>query len=317
MKMRKLLYTLLFSLLCVSTIKAESYWVGDTEFSINLGAGFREDSLTWNIAGPNHKPKVLSKLSWRDLQIWQGIGEFKMISGNHIYVRFRGDYGKIHRGKNRDSDFKWNKHPIEYSRSDNDAGKGEVWDLSAGIGYQFLYCCDQLKISPLVGYNRSEQHLRMFNGFQTIDLIHGDTGPIKRLHSNYRGKWYGPWAGIDLEYLLDCQVKLFATFEFHIDHYHGTGHWNLRHDFLHDFRHLGYALGTYSMIGINYEACQGLEIGLLANYQERDLRNGVDIVRIQHYIQHWLKLSTNKVKSHLNEVCWNSWSINGYLSYTF
>lgn len=228
----------------------------DNDFFMEVDAGYRQDSLNWNIAGPDGVPNVLSELKWSDLGVYQVGGKLIVETVLNLYLRAEADYGKIFQGKNRDSDYAENDRTLEFSRSINKSKKGEVFDLSAGVGYT-LTCGrkNALSLSPLVGYSRHEQHLRMYDGDQVIDLIDpADVGPFPGLHSNYRARWKGPWVGMDMTYQVSCHFTLSGTAEYHWARYHGTGHWNLRTDFLKDFQQHANAKGqVYSVSG--YYAC--------------------------------------------------------------
>lgn len=283
------------------------------DVTIDIGAGARQDSLNFNIADPTGSPDVLSELEWKDLHLWLIEADFKLITCRQIYLRLRADYGMIYDGKNRDSDYAGDDRTLIFSEVYCNASKGEAFDLSAGIGYQFLFWCDQIGLTPLVGYSHSEQHLRMYDGFQKINAFDPlAVGPFPGLHSNYRAKWSGPWLGFDLDYSFCDYWKLYGGFEYHWAFYRGTGHWNLRTDFIDDFKHRGhFAHGTESFLGLNYDFWGNLAFGVKVRYQTMRLHKGMHRVKVA------VDGGPVTFGTRLNEVNWHAFSVLGLLSYQF
>lgn len=317
--MRKLIIKLAACFLSFAAINVNAfeYNAFENDITFGIGTGYRQDSLNWSIAGPNNVPNVLSELKWKDLRIWQIEGYAKFVSCNHIYLRGKADYGRIFHGKNRDSDYEGNHRTFEFSRADCKAGKGEVFDFSGGAGYQLTYCFDTIKVAPLIGYSYHEQHLRMYEGFQSVDLIEPIfIGPFEGLHSNYRAKWYGPWVGVDLDYEFSCNWTLFGSLEYHLAQFRGTGHWNLRDDFLDDFKQTAnWAHGGLISAGVCYDYCNW-DFGILASYQSWKTRRGK-----QHFT---IDASDSPgsseplpvvVGTRLNGVHWHSFTAVAFASY--
>lgn len=246
--------------------------VCDNEFE--LGYTYRRDSLNWSI-GLDEGPNVLSDLSWRDLYINQLTTYGYVATDEHLYLRWVADYGRIFHGTNQDSDYFDDDRENEFSRSINKANKGEVFDLSAAIGREFYFFCNQLRIVPLVGYAWNEQHLRMFDGEQVLFTPNpAAVGPIENLHSSYKARWYGPWLGIDLFYLINNCLTAFGTIELHSVSYRGIGHWNLREDFVDNFHHKAHGQGVTSAVGLKYQYNSQWNISLTAQYQTQRTHKG-------------------------------------------
>lgn len=293
----------------------------DTSFLFELGTGYRQDSLNWNFAGPGRFPTVLSELKWKNLHIWQILGEMRVTTCHEIYLKATADYGRIFQGKNRDSDFEKNSRKGEFSRSDNDAGKGEVFDFSGGIGYQFNFFCRSLKFSPLVGYSHHEQHLKMFSGFQTIDLRDPsfENKYFSGLHSSYHAKWTGPWIGFDLQYLLNDCFDFYGGFEYHWAHYRGKGHWNLRTDFADDIKHTArHVHGFNTFLEAFYSFYGNWKVGLKGNYEYWKANHGKH--RVAVFGESPSSNSSSSIfiyEARLNKVNWRSFSINATLCCLF
>lgn len=278
------------------------------DFSYSLGYTYREDQLNWNFAGPNDIPNVLSELEWNDLRINQVTFAASATTCNHFYFRGYADYGRIFHGKNRDSDYAKSDRQDEFSRTLAEAGRGEVFDLSAGIGYQWSWCCDRFRLSPLVGLSWQEQHLRMYHGVQVIPVKE----KIDNLHSSYKTRWWGPWLGTDCIAQVSCNLTFFASFEYHWAPYQGKGHWNLREDFFNEFKHSSNGRGWVSQGGVNYHVCGNWSLTLLASYQDWSAKNGTHTIRAMNE-----EFEVVKFKARLNDVNWHSFQTSLLLTYSY
>ncbi|MEM1281981.1 MAG: hypothetical protein AAGG81_00350 [Chlamydiota bacterium] len=278
------------------------------DFSYSLGYTYREDQLNWNIAGANDVPNILSELKWDDLRINQVTFAATLTTCSHLYFRGYADYGRIFHGKNRDSDYIASDRQEEFSRALAEAGRGEVFDLSAGIGYQWSWKCDKWRLAPLVGLSWQEQHLRMFDGRQVIPIVE----PINDLHSSYKTRWWGPWIGVDLTGQIYSKLSLFASFEYHWVPYQAKGHWNLRDDFFNEFKHSANGRGWLAQGGLNYNICGNWSMTFLTSYQDWYANNGTHTIRVLNG-----DLEAVKVKTRLNEVNWRSFQVSFLVTYCY
>lgn len=292
------------SLMCFCPLNALQ-WEKE-EFA--LGYTYRSDSLNWNIADVDDMPNVLSELSWKDLRINQISAYARGVTTKQYYGRLNGDYGRIFHGRNRDSDYAGNDRTDEFSRSISNAGRGEVFDLSAALGYQFQFFCGRFRFAPLVGVSWEEQHLRLFDGVELIPEIE----PIKNLHSSYKARWYGPWMGFDLDCALTNQLAFYGMFESHWTVYRGIGHWNLREDLLTDFKHRSHGIGLKVQGGLIYALKRNWEIVLLAGYETWKAQKGSHRVTMNDFFG-----DAEEVVTRLNGVHWHSFRFSALLGYTF
>lgn len=247
---------------------------------LDIGAGFRQDRLVWELAGPDDVPPVMSKLTWKRIRIFEMHADFKKINSQNIYFRGNATYGWVFNGHNQDSDFDidGNGSIVEFSRSNNKAGNGEVFDLTAGAGY-FLRCFHpKFRLVPIGGYSMHEQHFVMFDGFQTIALDDpsAEGHHFRHLHSSYKTRWWGPWAGLDAYWHWTESITMSGTFEYHWVKYSAHGHWNLRDDILGDFHHFGDGRGCTATLGLDYNFCSGWYLGGLFKFNYLHLKNGKD-----------------------------------------
>lgn len=283
-----------------------------SEISLNLGSGYRQDILNWNISGGKNGPNVLSELKWKDLKIWETYGELKISIPFCIYLRSYADYGKICAGKNQDIDYLSNNRRNIFSLSHSKANKGEVFDFSCGLGWQHSFFCGKIKIAPLLGFSKHVQHLRIIHGSLVIDSLDpSNQGPLPNLHSNYRTQWRGPWAGIDFSITPFQKWELFGSYEYHWSFFKASGHWNLRHDFFKNFKHSGHGQGSLFKMGLNYSLFCWCHLGILFKYQTMRITHGTDTI---FFMNDGIR---DKAKTCVNQVNWHSFSVLSFVGCKF
>lgn len=284
-------------MLLLSFLSAIPYLVRDAsaeiDASLQIAPGIRQDNLDWNIKAADGSPDVLSELTWTDLTIIQIKAAGKLIVSDKFYMRGSVDYGEIIHGDNQDSDYSGDDRTGEYSRSNNSTDDGNVFDVSAGLGYQFRI--NRFTIAPLLGYSYHEQNLVITDGYQTIPR----TGHFPGLDSTYDAQWKGPWTGLDFSFKIIEKLIVSGVVEYHWADYKGVGDWNLRDDFEHprSFEHTSAGSGILVSAAINYAFSKRIGISLIANYQDWYADNGTN----RTFFANGTKSTTD-----LNEVNWDS-----------
>lgn len=220
-----------------------------------LAGDYRSDKFDWSIAGDTsgQNPNILSELTWDNLKIFQLRLANETVIHQVFYARGLVSYGWIYDGDNQDSDYLGDNRTLEFSRSNNNAGDGDTWDWSVGIGPRLTFGLDYLEIMPLLGYAYYEQHLTITDGYQTIPPL----GPFEGVDITYDTRWRGPWVGLDLKLRagrplgIFRDVGFFTTFEYHWADYYAQADWNLRADFAHpkSFEHEADGHGYIFTIG--------------------------------------------------------------------
>lgn len=141
--------------------------------SLELRAGYRTDSLNFRIGSPTEVPDTLSKVHFDSLRIWQFGGTLRSSFCDCFYFRGDVNVGKIYSGKSRVTNYDCfcrggRNRSHEFKRR---TGRGDVWDVSAALGYQICACDNQLRFVPLIGYAVAEQRVRRFGP------VHGFAAP--------------------------------------------------------------------------------------------------------------------------------------------
>ncbi|MEN8135855.1 MAG: TonB-dependent receptor [Thermodesulfobacteriota bacterium] len=294
---------------------------------LELNVGSRVDQLDWSIAGniDGDNPNILSELTWEDLEITEIISKGRIIMINNR-VPFGGtlrgsfSYGEIESGANQDSDFGLDNRTNEWSRSNNRADEGEVWDLTLGGGLVFKTPNRKLIISPLIGGSYHAQNLTIHDGEQTLSLDNPfsadpaddppPVGPIAGLASTYEAEWRSGWVGVDLEFQPIPAFELHGSVELHAAEFEAVADWNLRSDFKHpkSFTHESTeAAGVVAGFGTKFGA-RNLLVNLDLHYQKWRAEDGID----KTYFSDGSIGATR-----VNEVNWESFSVAAGLTVRF
>ncbi len=301
------------------------------EIEAGLFTGYRQDGLNWSIAGPNNTPNVLSELTWRDLHIYELGGSAKLHFCNCTVIKAEGDFGWIQSGDVQDSDYAGFCRTNEFSRAIGDSNGDCVYDGSMGMGFPYPIDTCQVSITPMIGVAVHGQNLRFTNGVQVLDLIPpSQLGPIPGLNSTYRANWLGPWAGFDftynpnpcLNYWLNIQGE-FASY------YQGSGHWNLRDDFVDDFKHKAWGYGITFKTGFDYYfngsfcGCSLCGWAIGADFTLRSFHTNKGRHRVTLLVDQlgpddqFIGTIPTLVTTRLNGVNWHSWGVGGHIKYAF
>lgn len=293
----------------------------------DVTTGYRVDQLDWNIAGDidGHNPDVLSELKWDDVESYQVSARGKLIMANKRFplggmIKGGFSYGDITSGDNQDSDYSGDGRTREFSRSNNRADSGSVWDASLGGGVVIYNKARTLSLTPVAGFSYHEQNLTIHDGYQTMNnpantpssMAGGvpAVGPIAGLNSTYEASWRSGWLGADVCYMPVPFFDLHGTLELHSGKYEAEADWNLRSDLQHphSFRHnSSKAVGLVSSIGIR-AGRPNLFFTTDFQYQKWQAEDGED--------RTYFSDGTIGV-TRLNEVNWESSSINAGVTVRF
>jgi len=275
------------------------------EVKMIFNTGYRRDDLNWNIAGDpsGNNPNVLSELTWNDLQSYQVKFLGSLVIPNIVALRGNADYAWIFDGKNQDSDYLGDNRTLEFSRSDNDADDGRLWDASLAVGYPFRTGKTVVAtFTPLAGYSQHEQNLKATHGHQTIP----PTGSFSGLDSSYDTEWKGPWIGMEMCFRAEKlnnfaeRLETYFSYEYHWADYHAEADWNLRNDLRHpkSFEHDADGTGWIISTGLNYVINHRIALNFNFDYQNWRAKDGNDKVYL---------VDGTTAKTRLNEVNWSSY----------
>lgn len=190
--MRKIILMTVMASLSLSFSSASAFWPEARDSSVEIGVGYRNDSLSWKTRsdrggssygsgsssgsydsyglydtyGDSNGGIVghRSKLDWKNLNIWEIEARGRYVTCDSIYLRGAIDYGWITSGKNTDKDdFVFgggynSGNSFQFAKSKSHV-KGHVYDAKIAVGYEFKLCDESLAVAPVIGYSWHGQHL--------------------------------------------------------------------------------------------------------------------------------------------------------------
>lgn len=281
---------------------------------VTVDAGYRMDQIDWSIAGTRAgtAPNILSELTWDDLEIYQFRmhGSIDLVSdkAGRFNPHMRGliGYGFIQDGTVQDSDYLGDNRTLEFSRSNNAADQGNVLDLSLGFGPKISLWEGRLTLIPLVGYSYHEQNLKLLDGYQTIPA----KGAFAGLDSSYDTQWYGPWLGIEFEFIPSSRLLFRGLTEYHQVDYYAEANWNLRTAFAHpkSFEHYADGSGWINELGVDFLLNKNWSLALSGTYQIWETDPGHERLFLA---------DGSTYATRLNQVNWESASLQLGLTYRF
>lgn len=283
---------------------------------VSLSTGIRTDDLDWNIAGnaAGTNPNILSELTWKDVESAYIKGSGRLRLGKGFWLRGYLDWGYVYNGSNQDSDFAGDDRTLEWSRSENNADEGNLWDISAALESPGWRPAPWLTVAPLMGFSYHRQNLTITDGLQTVSrpAINPNAaplGPIVGLDSTYSSRWFGPWTGAEVS-VSGRRVSLKGSFEFHYAYYRAEADWNLRTALAHpvSFEHSAEGYGLVFSLGADYNFTSRLSAGITGDAQQWRATDGIDRT---HFA------AGGSSDTRFNEVNWSSLALLAGITYLF
>ncbi|MCG8325812.1 MAG: hypothetical protein MI673_09860 [Thiotrichales bacterium] len=286
------------------------------EKKYEISTGMRNARLDFTIAGLNNMPNVLSELIWEDMRIGELNLRGDVLYRNRFYLTTYLTGGYIFDGDNQDSDYFGNNRTMEFSRSNNGVDGDFLFEVGAGIGYQFDFRIPlvnrQATITPMAGGFYHYMDINWVDGFQTLATpgITPSIGPFAGLDSHYETTSYGPWLGIDVDADWYNGFTAFASFKYYWADYEGVGEWNLRTDFAQprSFEHLADGRGYRLEAGISKQYRNNLDFFLSLDMEDWTTDAGLNRTFFS---------SNVTTESRFNEANWEYWGFNAGIKYSF
>jgi hypothetical protein len=193
------------------------------------GAGYRTLDLDWktSASAPGAAPVAPFEAVWRKLGALESDLSLTVARGP-AHLRMMVGYGRVVSGGNHLSGYADDSRSVELYRSENRSDRGHLLEAAAAIGGDWSGI-DGLRLSPELGYARSQQHLRISDGDQTIPA----SGPYAGLDSAYDASWQGPFANLTGSWFVSERIIVNAHAAYHLADFDGQADWNLRSDLRH------------------------------------------------------------------------------------
>jgi hypothetical protein len=299
-----------FFLLCGISLSffGTAYSLPCIKGTVTTEKGYRQDELRWNIAAPDGDPNILSELTWTNLKSFHVSGTTELELCERFVLQASAAVSFIDKGDGQDSDYDANDRTQESLRSLHRVKGDYHTDYSVALGYRMNY---RFQITPFAGYSRHTQWLDLVDGVTVLALPPNTTGPIIGLDSSYRTRWESYYLGLDVEAPLLCLGVFTLSGRYHRCDYQGLGHWNLRTNFLEDFRHEANGDGYFLKGSLVKKILLCWSLGVSGQWTYFEATKGrdktlLDVVGVP-----------TLVESALNEVVWKSWAVTALIQREF
>jgi hypothetical protein len=248
---------------------------------VEIGQGFRNDSLKWSTSGHHKKPDVLSELDYKNLHTYLTTLKARLSNGTYL-GEIEAAYGEICSGTSRDSDY-FKSHKIgEFSRCKARVPGDYSIDALAKVG-RIFHLSSGMTFTSRLGYGTFWQKVRVKDGKQVIP--HQFRGKkLKHLNSTYKARWSAPFVECLLSIPLTNAVTadLGYTFFYPVQ-FKGEGHWNLRHRHMTLTNAASKSFGQKGTAGLRWALSDRLELGALCSLSQFQAKGGHEKARQPHF----------------------------------
>lgn len=198
---------------------------------------------------------------------------------------------------------------------------GYVCDASGAVGWKVISGGQRAWIAGFIGYSYDRQSLKMKNFKQTKDTLHQIVpAALEGVKGDYLTRWTGPFIGFDFLGMVECNVRYFGTFEWHVCDYRAEGVWKRCPSYKASIRHHARGYGAVASLGFDWAPCDSWGFGLLGNYQQWSTRRGNNHSKSQSLLypsSHLPQSFPVAQKSRLYRVKWTSYSLSFLVSYRY
>jgi hypothetical protein len=269
----------------------------DCVATFDLGGGVRQDKLQWK----SDLPGLQTREKWNNVQSGIIEGSARFLTCETYLARFDFDYGWIYNdGHQHVKRFDTEGAEKVLLSNVSSRTKGNVYDLSGALGYQFNWCCYQYALTPMAGYSYNYQRLKN-NNYR--DQLNPENAELQNLDNRYTYRWQGPWIGVGARFQPTCEWQLYAEYAYH---------WSRVKASVNEVFLLGEsgatlkarrAQGNEVTVGTSYVFCNSWSLGLKFNYK--------------HFFGKKGKISTSDTCVNLKGLKWTQYNGTVDLGYSF
>lgn len=190
--------------------------------------------------------------------------------------------------------------------------KGQAYNLSGAIGYQFNFCSSRLSLAPLVGYSYNYQRFKNNQYENELDPSAAEV----TYHDRYKYRWNGPTVGGTIACQPFCDLLLYFDYTFHWTKLRANIDEKFTPELVDDTVILvssnrpariksQSAYGNEYTVGADYVFCDGWFMGAKFNYKQFWASKA-------HY-----HIDDQEGHSPVHDLSWNSYNITLNIGYNF
>lgn len=200
------------------------------DWETSLAGGARIFDLTWRTAAAptSNDANPPFTASWKNITAAE---ETVGLCVHNEWLQLRGavTYGRIIAGNSSMTAFADDSRQQVTYHSDQRSDGGDAYEGTLALGLRWSNFADTLFAVYEVGYTRSDQHLTLTDGVESVPT----SGAYAGLDSTYHAAWQGPWLGAQGSWEFRRSWTLFANCRYQWVGYRGELDLNLRSDLAH------------------------------------------------------------------------------------
>lgn len=233
----------------------------DSVLTFDIGGGYRNDSLKWKAFPANPGREIEEK--WKNIGLGIVETNAQFLACEHYLLKADFDYGWFtNRGSQRYSDTNFNNTGTAVSYKAKP--KGNAYNLSGGLGYQFNFDCYRVSFAPLAGYSYHQQRFKS----RTYTNVAFPLAENVLAHNDYKFRWSGPWVGFAMAYQATCELQLYFDYSYHWARFRGTVKEHFYIDELPTHLRSNRAYGNEFTVGGTYTFCDYWFVGVKFDYKQ-------------------------------------------------
>jgi len=169
--------------------------------SLELGVGWRRDSLTWKVKDmrSSYISAVCdSSIDFKDIESYVGYGLAKWV-GEEFYIKLYGEYGLSQKGRAEEHffiDSSILSHDIRVETDHRIKRRSEVYDVDLAFGYPITFCHCRGYFVPMIGCCFHRMHL-VVKGPRHSSSSSSSSSFDSSDFTKYDGKWYYNGESVD------------------------------------------------------------------------------------------------------------------------
>jgi len=270
----------------------------DSVLTFDMGGGYRSDNLSWK-----RYPTATSEISEKWKNIGMGIAETNasFLACEHYLAKADFDCGWFSNSEKQRYEIYNSGVLTEELKS---CTKGQVYNISGGLGYQFNFRRCRISLAPLVGYSYNYQKYKNNEYVNQLTTTITSTYPNNR----YKYRWSGPWVGFATSYQPYCDISLFFDYEFHWMTLHSNIDEHFTAGQLPAHINSTNCYGNEFTTGADYVFCDGWFLRLKFDYKQFFANHP------RYHVEGPEESFTN---SHIHNFTWNSYNITLDIGYNF
>lgn len=272
----------------------------DSVLTFDIGGGYRNDSMKWKVFPSDNIAGTEIEERWKNIGLGVIEANAQFLACEHYLLKVDFDYGWFtNNGSHHYRLFNEAGDILDYKAKP----RGNAYNLSGGIGYQFNLDCYRVSFAPLVGYSYYQQRFKSRN-------YHNELVPLADdilAHNDYKFRWSGPWVGFALAYQATCELQLYFDYYYHWTRFRGT----VKENFVNRLSQFpgnirsNNAYGNEFTVGANYTFCDYWFVGVKFDYKQFCGSHGKS------------HLDDSDLTSPLRKLDWKSSTITMDIGYSF